>query len=444
MTFPSLWVSGTLLTDCDAEVMVLDDLFAPWNFPPQGTTTSLSLMEDRAMRRLQGLIAPAATSRFAQLEIVGMPTISFDSFSNNEPDASGRIGIRNHGITEINFSLGSNGIRSNYRVASFFAQFGREAPLEQRRRAVLNGIINPIDTNLLTLTPSNRIPNRPLPPPVILVGTTSRGEVTRKVTITTVNNALTFFETPDVGSQERYRGITEQDYEAPPRAFGSNDIDLQGTGGAICVDGFLNIDDEAIYHVNEFLLPGGRRQIRRFFTGGRPFANGTVVLVSGVGSSSNVFEVAIEGTNPLRRLVDVPLLNGSVNIGDLTTLVTRAANDTPRVLSCENANLTVDGIFLNPGGNTTTPVQVISITSPGTSGAIVSVRKLLDNGDLDKAADLITSLIPIPNPEFIIVGDKGIFLSSSVLNTTSAHPGTAEQRVGKFFFSNRQNFLKFS
>ena len=316
MAFPSIWVSGALLTPCDAESLVVDDQFAPWNFPPQGTTTSIKLMEDRAIRRLQGLIAPAATSTFAQIEVVGMPTISFDAFSNNDPDTSGRIGIRNHGITDINFSLGTNGIRCNYRIASFFASFGRDAPLGERQRSILNGIINPIDTDLLTLTPSIRTPSRPTPPPQILVGSTSKSEVIRKVTITDVNNALTFTNTPNAGTQERYRGLTEQDYNAPPIRPGSNDPDFDSLGGAICVDGFLNIGDEALYHVNEFKLPGGRREIKRYFTGGRPFANGTIVFVSGIGSSSDVYDVAIEGTNPLRRLVDVPLLNGAVNVGE--------------------------------------------------------------------------------------------------------------------------------
>lgn len=442
--FPSIWVSGSLLTSCDSESIVIDDQFAPWNFPPQGTTTSIKLMEDRAIRRLQGLIAPAATSTFAQIEVVGMPTISFDGFSNNDPDPSGRIGIRNHGITDINFSLGSNGIRCNYRVASFFAKFGSEIPLGERQRAILNGIINPIDVDTLQLAPGNRTPSRPTPPSKILTGSSSRGEITRKVTITTVNNALTFSNTPDAGTQERYRGLSEQDYEMPAKRPGSNDPDFEPTGGAICVDGFLNIGDEAIYHVNEFKLPNGRRNIRRFFTGGRPFANGTIVFVSGIGSSSNVFDVAIQGTDPIRRLVDVPILNGAVNIGELTTLASEAGEGTSRSLGRPDAQLTIDGIFLNPGGSVTTPVQVISITSPGTSGAIVAVRELNSRGDVNTAATLITGLRPIPNPEFIIVGDKGVYFSTSVLNVTPTTPGTGEEVVGKFFFSNRQNFLKFT
>ena len=446
MSFPQEWVSGQLATPCDSEVLVIDDQFGPWNFPPQGRTTSVQLMEDRAFRRLQGLIAPAANSQFSQIEIVGLPTISFDSFSNNAPNASGVIGVRNHGITDVNFTLNANGIRTNYRIASFFAEFGKEAPLGERQRAILNGIITPIDFDLASpLAPTPRIRPRPTPPPII-GAPRGKGETIRRATITEVNFALTFSNTPAAGTQERYRGETQQDYTVPAKIPGSIDPDFisaVGQGGAICVDGFLNLGDEALYHVNEFKLPGGRREIQRYWTGGRPFANGTVVLVSGVGSSSSVFSVAIEGTDPLRRLVDVPLLNGAVNVGERTTLVTRAGGTNP-FLSRPGSSLVVDGVFLNPGGNSSVPVQVISVTDVGTSGALVGVQPLTDNGDVNTAATITGSVVPLPHPEFVIVGDKGQFVSSAVLETNPTTPGTGEQTVGSFFMSNRQNFIKFS
>lgn len=446
MSFPQEWVSGQLATPCDSESVVIDNQFAPWNFPPQGRTTSIQLMEDRAFRRLQGLIAPAANSQFSQIELVGLPKISFDSFSNNEPNASGVIGVRNHGITEINFSLGTGGIRSNYRIASFFAEFGRDAPLGERQRAILNGIITPIDFDVASpLAPSTRIPPRPTPPPII-TGPRGRGETIRRATINEVNNALTFSNTPAVGSQERYRGETEQEYIVPAKVPGSTDPDFEtgvGKGGAICLDGFLNIGDEALYHVNEFRLPGQRREIQRYWTGGRSFSNGTVVFVSGIGSASNVFDVAIQDTDPVRRLVDVPLLNGAVNVGELTTLATQANQGTPRVLERPDVSLVTPGIYLNPGGNSSTPVQVISVSDVGTSGAIVTVQELLDNGDRNTAAAVQTGVVPIPNPEFVIVGDKGTLMTSAVLDTDSS-PGTGTEEVGLFFVSNRQNFLRFS
>ncbi len=447
MSFPQEWVSGVLVTDCDNEVVVIDDQFAPWNFPPQGRTTSLQLMEDRAFRRLQGLIAPAAVSQFSQIELIGLPTISFDSFSNQTPDASGVIGVRNHGITDVNFTLSLGGIRSNYRIASFFAEFGKEVPLGERQRSILNGIITPIDVDIFSpLAPAPRI--RPRPPVNPIFGNvTGRGETIRRATIDEVNFALTFTSTPDAGSQERYRGETRQLYTVPAKIPGSLDPDFEtgvGRGGAKCIDGFLNIGDEALYHVNEFKLPGQRREIQRYWTGGRPFSNGTVVFVSGIGTTSNVFDVAIQGTNPLRRIVDVPLLNGAVNVGELSTLAAQASTGTPRVLERPGSSLVTPGIFLNPGGNSSVPVQIVSIVDPGTSGALMSIQPLADNGDVNSAATITGSVVAIPNPEFVIVGDQGQFVSAAALNTNPTTPGDGEQEIGNFFISNRQNFIKFT
>jgi hypothetical protein len=72
------------------------------------------------------------------------------------------------------------------------------------------------------------------------------------------------------------------------------------------------------------------------------------------------------------------------------------------------------------------------------------VQPLADNGDRDTAAALTGSVVPIPNAEFVIVGDQGVYLTSAVLNTNPTTPGTGEQEVGNFFFSNRQNFIKFT
>jgi hypothetical protein len=344
--------------------------------------------------------------------------------------------------------LGINGIRTNYKIASFFAEFGKEPPLGERQRAILNGVITPVDVDVqpVPLTPGQR--SRPAPPINQIFGAASRkGETIRRATVTQVNFALTFTNTPDAGTQERYRGITEQLYTVPPAIAGSTDDDFlnaAGKGGAICIDGFLNIDDEALYHVNNFKLPGNSLNVQRYWTGGRPFSNGTVVLVSSIGSSTSVFDVAIEDTNPLRRLADVPLLNGAVNIGDKTTLAARADSSTPRVLKRPGSSLVIPGVFLNPGGNSSLPVEVVSITNPGTSGALLTIQKLVDRGDIDQAADLTTEVVPVGNAEFVLVGDQGVFVSAAVLNTTPTTPGDGSEEVGKFFLGNRQNFVKFT
>jgi len=149
-------------------------------------------------------------------------------------------------------------------------------------------------------------------------------------------------------------------------------------------------------------------------------------------------------TNPVRRLVDVPLLNGAVNLGDLTTLASQASNGTPRVLERPGASLATPGIFLNPGGNSSTPVQVTAIAGVGTSGAIVTVQGLTSDGNLDLDAIPEGSVVPYPNPEFVITGDRGILMTAEVLDVAPSTPGDGSSVIGKFFVSNRQNFLRFS
>jgi hypothetical protein len=239
--------------------------------------------------------------------------------------------------------------------------------------------------------------------------------------------------------------LTQQQYTVPPKIPGSTDPDFDnaaGQGGAICLDGFLNIGDEGIYHVNEFKLPNQSREVQRFWTGGRPFANAIIVEVIEEGATSSVFNVSIDDTDPVRKLVDVPLLNGTILVGDKTTLATNAGASV--VLSRPGTPLTIDGIFMNPGGGGTIvrPVQITSLTSPGASGTLAVVQELTDNGDVNTAATLISGVLPVPFPQFIRVGDKGTFFTATVLDTTTT-PGDGSTISTKFFLSSRQNFTRF-
>jgi hypothetical protein len=145
------------------------------------------------------------------------------------------------------------------------------------------------------------------------------------VVITVVNNAIAFgLPDPDPFTQERYRGETAKGKTNPvPDPF-SNELDRRD--GAICVDGFLNLGDEAVYVIERILtritdFGQGRVEYIRYFSGGRPFANGTIVEVIEEGGVPGTFTVAIDGTNPRRKLVDLPMLNGAINIGERTTVV---------------------------------------------------------------------------------------------------------------------------
>jgi len=431
MNFPNIWASGNLTLPCDAEEVIVDDFYAPWNFPPQGTDTSVKILNSRAFSVLRGAFINASESRFAHITQVGTPEVSFDMFADQSINTSGFYGERSHGVTDLNISLDLQGFVTSYKVASYFSEFGREAPIGERNRNILNGIINPIDTTDFNL--NNRItPNRnakqliqPPRPPFII---TSRGRRAERVTIIEVNNALTFDSTPSPGTRERYRGLTSQQYEKPSRG-GNFSLDTDASQGAICVDGFLNIDDEAIYNEEDLSLPGGT-QIQRFFTGGRSLANATIVFVSGFGSVTGTYDIALENTDPLRRLADVPVLNnGSLTLGIKSTLATQAGL-APRFLARPTADLAPQGVFLNPGGgNTSIPSQVVSILAAGTSQALISVKSLDSSGLLDSGASITGNLIGLPYGQFVQVGDKGLYLTAG---------------SGQYFFSNRETFLRFS
>lgn len=439
VTFPDAWVSGQLSAACDAETVVVDDFFVPWNFPPQGTDTSLDIMNDRAFRKIQGAIIPADTSQFANVDIIGLPTVGFDSFADQTPNSVGQVGVRNHGVTDITLTYG-NTVATSYKVASFFSEFGREAPLGERNRAILNGIINPIDYTEFQLNNNltgPRSKNRPSPgggfrPPQ------SEKQTTRiSVTISEVNNAIAFgFPDPDPFTQERYRGTSAPGQIQPvPDPFSS---DPDRRDGAICIDGFLNLGDEAIYVVERILtrrssFGSSTVTYNRYFEGGRPFANGTVVEVISIGSVGSTFQLAIEGTNPRRKLVDVPILNGAINVGDKSVIV--AEGGVSRILGRPGTSLTPSGTFVQGAASSVKPAEVVAVVSGGDPSALVTVQ-ILDISGL-ATGSVTGGVFPLPIPEFVQVGDRGTFSSVAV-------PSGNTEGFANFFFGNRERFLRFS
>jgi hypothetical protein len=158
-TFPSNWVAGINHFQRDEDVQ-LDDQFVPWAFSPRGSDTSIEVMSDRAFRRAVGRIVPRSSSRYADFTQVGLPLLSFDSFANQSIGPSGQYGEISHGVNEVNISFGLDGFTTRYKVQSYFPRFGKEAPLGERVRALIDGIINPIDFTDLELR--NQRPGAPL------------------------------------------------------------------------------------------------------------------------------------------------------------------------------------------------------------------------------------------------------------------------------------------
>ena len=416
--YPTQWYVGDLHYERDEDVQ-LDDQFVPWAFSPAGNQTSLAVMTDRAIRRAEGKIVPRSSSRYADLQQVGLPLLSFDAFAEQGIGPSGLYGEVSHGVNELNISFGVDGFITRYKIQSYFPKFGKEAPLGERVRAQLNGILNPVDFADLDLLDPNppdarlSTPPDPLQPPIF-----SDGEQRAvRVTIIEVNNIFTIFSDPSDQEEERYRGLDQHRYTKPPRQFGFTGANLDFQEGAICIDGFLNIGDEALYNTDEFELPGGN-VVARYFTLGRPFGNGTIVQVQQVNvDDPSRYDVTIIDPTTLatvgeeRAILGVEVLNGSVEIGDRTTLAVQG--DGPVSPGPSNGTIFINGTVQEASAGIT-PVEIVSVSNQGLGTAVAQCRPLDYNGVMVESGTLITNVIPIPFRQFAASGDRGFLTTATV------------------------------
>jgi hypothetical protein len=416
-SYPQEWVSGVLHYDRHEDVQ-LDDQFVPWAFSPQGNKTSLDVMTDRALRRIRGKISPNPYSRYADFSQVGLPILSFDSFANQNIGASGKYGEISHGISELNINFGIDGFATRYKIQSYYPKFGREAPRGERVRVQLNGILNPIDfTDLDLLNPLPEESRRPELPgdsyPSLVFADSEQRAV--RCTIIEVNDVQTLLSGPST-NQERYRGRDINKYIKPAFNISSPALDFQR--GAICIDGFLNVGDEAMYHTDEFLVPGGSL-ITRYFTQGRPFANGVVVQVEqNNANDSSKYDVTIVDPTAAtpRAIFGVEVLNGTVAIGDRTSLV--AAGNSPVVPGESEGQLFINGT--TTGGAGVKPVEIISVLNQGQKNALAICREITlasnyeSNGNMIPSGNYYYNTIPIPYPQFAASGDRGFLTTINI------------------------------
>jgi len=409
-TYPSQWVLGDLHYERHEDIQ-LDDQFVPWAFSPEGNQTSLAIMTDRAIRRVEGKIVPKSSSRYADFQQVGLPLLSFDAFAEQNIGPSGLYGEISHGVSELNISFGIDGFVTRYKIQSYYPKFGRDAPLGERVRAQLNGILNPIDFADLALLDPNpgRASNTTLPgdtfvPPIFF----DSEQNAVRVTITEVNNIFSLSSIPGTEVDERYRGIDQHAYVKPPLALSSSNIDFRE--GAICIDGFLNIDDKAVYHTDNFQLPDGNT-ILRYFTQGRPFANGTIVQIERVNPSNTAnYDVTFVGGTGSRAIFNLPVLNGTVQVGAKTTL---AAQGNAKVTPGD----TIGTIYLNGTASSAAgvvPVEITAVANQGSPLAKAICRPLDHNGQVVTSGTLYADVVPIPYPQFAASGDRG-FLAQAIV-----------------------------
>jgi hypothetical protein len=429
--FPTQWVAGNMHYQ-QAEEVQLDDQFVPWAFFPQGVMTSINVMNSRAMSRVRANIVNSSDSRFADFTQVGLPLISFDTFAEQGIGPSGLYGEFSHGVNELSIQFGDQGFSTRYKIASYYPRFGKDAPLGERVRGILNGIINPIDFAFLQLgRQSPDVANNPFieasPGNVPVFFDTEQRAV--RVRITSVANVFSLSSTPPP-VRERYRGIDRNGYTKPFQSLLSSDPDF--SEGAVCVDGFLNIGDEALYHTDSFEQPGGA-QIFRYFTGGRPFGNSVIVEVAQTNGSNydvTIVDPTMESFGITRAILDVPVLNGTVNVGDFTTLAVQGNAAVAPGAAVDN------GLFINGtagGGAGVSPVMIIRVNDQGTLNATAVCQELDSNGNLtgfalDSNNDVVqgssfgntfSGTLILPFPQFATSGQKGFLTTASVPNAST-------------------------
>jgi hypothetical protein len=404
--FPSVWVQGIEHYQKGEEV-ILDDAYVPWSFYPIGNNTSLEIMEDRALRKVQGRVVDRIFSRYADINQVGLPQISFDNFANQAQNSSGFFGERTHGVTELSIRFDLEGYTTRYKATSYFASFGREAPLGERIRAELDGIIHPIDFTEITNT--DNIPNegsftfQQTDTPLLPGPTPSDEKSVKQVTITDVYDVFTidYASNPSTGPvQETYRA--------------------EDDGGArtYCIDGFLNVGDEALYHVNTFYydhpILGAGSFTFKYYSGGRTFGNASVVQIYQANNNDpNTYDVILAG-NAERALIGVPKLGPGTVTPNSSGILSVADN------AVVKPGQTTPGIYIYAQSEGGIPVQVVSLSNGGTSNAIAQVRRI--RGDLQPDIPIpsqnhpgsdIEDAIPFPFPAHARIGDQGLLATST-------------------------------
>lgn len=414
-TYPSQWVLGPIHYERHEDVQ-MDDQFVPWAFNPVGNQTSLQIMSDRAIFRINGKIVPKSSSRYADFLQVGLPLLSFDSFANQGIGPSGFYGEISHGINEMNITFGVDGYTTRYKIQSYYPKFGILPPQGERVRAQLNGILNPIDyTDLNLLNPNPGPPSNPqLPgntffPPIFSDG----GQRAVRVQITEIKNVFTLASLPGTEVDERYRGIDQHHYLKPPLALSSSNIDFRE--GAICLDGFLNIGDFAIYHNDEYQLPNGHLVVR-YLTQGRTFANGTIVqierqnVIDPTQYDVTIVDPTASSHGTIRAVFGVPVLNGTVALGQKTTLASQG--DAKVKPGTTNGSIYINGTASAGAG--VTPVEIIIVSNQGRPTARATCKSIDADGVLATSGDFFFNVVPIPYPQFASSGDRGFLATATV------------------------------
>jgi hypothetical protein len=424
--WPALWTSGTGSGTRDK--VIVSDNFAPWQYFPQNQKTSVDIMSERASGFIDAQLVEVTESRFANLDKIDWPIISFDGFANQNL-VSGIYGRRDHGVTDINVSFQNGVPTTKYGIKSFFSEFGKEAPLGERNAGILNGIIHPIDfTDFRATEPGRPAPvttNFGLPTPGFNaeIGPTKE---TYAVTITSVTNRGSATE-PETYFSETKDGIAKPGGVIDPL----DELDLT------CRDGFLNVGDHCLYHV-EYKQNGQRR---RYYSGGTDLTTGAgLASVSALNAST--VDISYRGFS----LTDVPTIGKTFSDivvneqGVLITDGTMKADNEVNITGLRPERDVPAGVYFQPSSGSATstseatPVIINEIASFGTASATATVQPIIESGAQGQfvgSGTITTGVEIIPIPQFAQSGDIGVLTQNA-----AATPD-------KFVYINRQAFAVF-
>jgi hypothetical protein len=113
-----------------------------------------------------------------------------------------------------------------------------------------------------------------------------------------------------------------------------------------------------------------------------------------------------------RAVFGTAVLNGSVTIGDTTTLAVQG--NAPVKPGVNNGTIFINGTAAEGAG--VTPVEIVAVDQQGTLNAVAACRLLDSDGVVVPPASgqVSSNVIPIPFRQFAASGDRGFLTTLSV------------------------------
>jgi len=426
--YPSVWTSGT---GSKLEVRI-EDSFAPWNYEPQGSDTSVEKLENEVSAYLSSQRIDTTDATHAEVSKIGLPGISFDEFSDQSLGSQG-YGSISHGITSVNVSKsGESYWKTKYSVKSHFPQLVKAKPIQRDREEDLSFVIKQIETRVDDLEIDLDIPSVFTHIDDTKLSNISVGGNPEKRSI-----PVTITEVYLRSSGDPYYLAQDSRGREYPRNL-ALDAGTSSSQRARATDGLLDIGLECVYHYER--LEDGTFQ--HWFTGGVNIGDSKVMLVA-----SDVKVVSVGGTDysvvDLSTIVpsggtaisvtNVPLIdqsNTSTVTSGINVSVASPMSDTNiRTYDFTPASGGSAGLYVsNPGGGAPSGAEFATVTTApeaasGTGGVLTTFSPgyLTETIYNDAASGTKVSFVGV-DPKIVQVGDVGIL---SVRTDTVGGSGTA-------------------